>query len=211
MNPPLVRLVAALPSTIVGYTADWSGFYEHVGTRPEFDMGEDVVAANGRQSMLHFRLARWACIPFSLLGAWICFAWARDLFGHAAGIFAVSLWCFSPMVLGHASMIAPDAHATSLGLAACDMRSELIRHGNNLKCGRDTVFATFNRLSGNRRLFLMLVSMWLVLNAILWFGPTVWEEDAHQKLSDWRLEQDAACYETHLVDGAGDSSFAANG
>ena len=119
VNPPLVRLVAALPSTIVGYTADWSGFYEHVGARPEFDMGEDFVAANGRQSMLHFRLACWACIPFSMLGAWVCFAWARDLFGNAAGGFAASLWCFSPMVLGHASMIAPDAHATSLGLAAC--------------------------------------------------------------------------------------------
>lgn len=119
VNPPLVRLVASLPATLLGYTEDWSGYYEHVGARPVFDMGEDFIAANERDSLLYFRLARWSLIPFSLLGAWICFAWAQALFGDAAGLFAATLWCFSPMVLGHASMIAPDAHATALGLAAC--------------------------------------------------------------------------------------------
>ncbi len=119
VNPPLVRLVASLPTALAGYQADWSGYYEFVGARPVFEMGEDFIAANGRRSMLYFRLARWVCIPFSLLGAWVCFAWARDLFGNASGLMATTLWCFSPMVLGHASMIAPDAHATSLGLAAC--------------------------------------------------------------------------------------------
>ncbi len=119
VNPPLVRLAASLPVALLGYAEDWSGYYEHVGARPVFDMAENFITANGRDSLLYFRLARWALIPFSLLGAWICFAWARDLFGDAAGLFAATLWCFSPMVLGHASMIAPDAHATALGLAAC--------------------------------------------------------------------------------------------
>lgn len=119
VNPPLIRLVSSVLVTLVGYEEDWSGYYEHVGARPVFDMAEDFVAANGRRSLFYLRLARWSLIPFSLLGAWVCFAWARDLFGDLAGLMAASLWCFSPMVLGHASMIAPDAHATSLGLAAC--------------------------------------------------------------------------------------------
>lgn len=119
VNPPLIRLVASVPATLLGYEEDWSGHYEHVGARPVFDMAEDFVTANGRSSLLYFRMARWALIPFSLLGAWVCFAWARDLFGDLAGLMAATLWCFSPMVLGHASMIAPDAHASSLGLAAC--------------------------------------------------------------------------------------------
>lgn len=119
VNPPLIRLVAAIPASIVGYEVDWSAYYEHVGARPVFDMGEDFIAANGRDWLRYCRLARWALIPFSLLGAWVCFAWARDLFGKASGLMAATLWCFSPMVLGHASMMAPDAHATSLGLAAC--------------------------------------------------------------------------------------------
>ncbi len=119
VNPPLIRLISSIPTTLVGYEEDWSGYYEHVGARPVFHIAEDFIAANGRDSLLCIRLARLSLIPFSLLGAWICFAWARDLFGAASGLFAATLWCFSPMVLGHASMIAPDAHATSLGLAAC--------------------------------------------------------------------------------------------
>ncbi|MEM9366993.1 MAG: glycosyltransferase family 39 protein [Planctomycetota bacterium] len=119
VNPPLIRLVASIPVTLAGYEEDWSGYYEHVGARPVFDMAEEFVTANGRSSLLYFRLARWSLVPFSLLGAWVCFAWARDLFGDQAGLMAATLWCFSPMVLGHGSMIAPDAHATSLGLAAC--------------------------------------------------------------------------------------------
>lgn len=119
VNPPLIRAAASLPAVLCGYAPDWSGYYEHVGARPIFGMGEDFIAANGRRSLAYFTLARWACIPFSVLGAWVSFSWARDLFGGSAAVMACALWCFSPMVLGHASMIAPDAHATALGLAAC--------------------------------------------------------------------------------------------
>ena len=63
-------------------------------------------------------VARWACIPFSILGGYICFRWARELYGVAAGIFALILWCFCPYVLGHASLFTPDAHAAAIGIAA---------------------------------------------------------------------------------------------
>ena len=31
---------------------------------------------------------------------------------------AAALWCFSPYILGHAAVIAPDAHAAAMGVAA---------------------------------------------------------------------------------------------
>jgi 4-amino-4-deoxy-L-arabinose transferase-like glycosyltransferase len=45
--------------------------------------------------------------------------WARDLYCRAAGLLACAIWCFEPTILGNASLITPDAHATALGLAAC--------------------------------------------------------------------------------------------
>lgn len=119
VNPPMVRSIATLPVLLTDYDEDFSGFADYPGARSEFSMGEEFIQKNGRKSLWMFTLARWACIPFSILGAIICFAWARDLFGNASGLMAAALWCFSPMILGHASMIAPDAHATALGLAAC--------------------------------------------------------------------------------------------
>lgn len=119
VNPPLVRMVAALPVMAAGYKEDWNGFFEGPGVRPEMELGEDFVAANGERSYFLFMIARWACIPFSWLGAVVCFLWARDLYGRPAGVIAASIWCFEPNILAHASLITTDAHATALGLAAC--------------------------------------------------------------------------------------------
>jgi len=45
VNPPLVKLVAALPVMAVGYNEDWRGFSKGPGVRPERIMGEDVIKA----------------------------------------------------------------------------------------------------------------------------------------------------------------------
>jgi len=119
VNPPLVRMVAALPVMAAGYREDWSSFYEKTGSRPVFSMGEDFVAANGERSFFLFMVARWACIPFSWLGAVVCYLWARDLYGRPAGVFACAIWCFSPNILAHASLITADVGGTALGVAAC--------------------------------------------------------------------------------------------
>jgi len=119
VNPPLVRMVAALPVMTADYEQDWSGFHDGPGARPVFAMGEDFIAANGERSFFLFMIARWACIPFSWIGGIVCYLWARDLYGRPAGVLACALWCFSPNILAHASLITADAHATALGLAAC--------------------------------------------------------------------------------------------
>ena len=119
VNPPLVRMVAALPVMAVGYEEDWSGFFDGPGARPVFGMGEDFVAANGPRTFFLTMIARWACIPFSWLGAIVCYLWGRDLYGRPSGLFAAFLWCFSPNILAHASLITADAGGTALGVAAC--------------------------------------------------------------------------------------------
>lgn len=118
VNPPLSHMVAALPVLAADAKTDWSKFHDSPGARPVFAIGEDFIAANGERSFLLFTLARWACIPFSLLGAYICFRWGAELYGTAAGLLALLLWCFSPNILAHAELVTPDIPATSLGVAA---------------------------------------------------------------------------------------------
>lgn len=118
VNPPLVRMVAALPILMVSHQEDWSSFDGDATTRPESTVGEDFVAANGRRSYLLFAMARWACIPFSLIGAIVCYLWARDLYGRPSGIMAMSFWCVEPNILAHASLISTDVGSTSLGITA---------------------------------------------------------------------------------------------
>ncbi len=118
VNPPLVRLVAAIPVVISQPETDWSDYSDLPTSRSEFPCGRRFIEKNGSRSLWLFALARWMCIPFSLLGAGMCYLWGRDLYGPAAGRLASVLWCFSPTILGQAQMITPDTGATSLGLAA---------------------------------------------------------------------------------------------
>jgi hypothetical protein len=118
VNPPLTRLLAAIPVVASRPKMDWKHFHGEPGGRPESQLGRDFAAANPECSQWFCTLARWMCIPFSWLGAWICFRWARELFSERAGLLALSFWCFSPNILGNAMLITPDTGATAFGLAA---------------------------------------------------------------------------------------------
>ncbi len=118
VNPPLVRMEAALPVLAQRPDTPWFKAALLPGMRSEFAIGGDLIAANGIRSFWLFSCARWACIPFSLLGAYVCLGWARALYGDAAGLLALVLWCFCPNILAHGSLITPDAAAAALGVAA---------------------------------------------------------------------------------------------
>src|SRR4029077_11746417 len=92
VNPPLVKLEAALPVLFTDFQTDWRSYTEDPTVRCEFPVGEDFVAANGPDSIRLFFLARLACIPFSLIGAYTCYRWASDLYGSNAGVVALVLW-----------------------------------------------------------------------------------------------------------------------
>lgn len=118
VNPPLVRMVASLPVLAAKPKTDWTLYGDELITRYEFSVGTHFVKANGKRTFWLFTIARWACIPFSLLGGYICFRWADQLYGDAAGLLALVLWCFSPTVIGNAQMVTPDAGAAAMGLTA---------------------------------------------------------------------------------------------
>ncbi|MBX3439237.1 MAG: phospholipid carrier-dependent glycosyltransferase, partial [Planctomycetaceae bacterium] len=119
VNPPLTHYLSAIPVILADYEEDWSGFYDSPGARPEFKMGEDFIAANGERSIWLFTIARWACIPISLVGGLFCFLWSRELWSsNLAGLISLTLWCFEPNILAHGELITPDCAATSFGLGA---------------------------------------------------------------------------------------------
>lgn len=121
VNPPLIRSIAALPVLVIPHQENWAQLASAKGTvsrRAEFGVGSDFVKANGVHSFFLYTIARWACIPFVLLAAYICFRWACELYGKAAGICAITVWCFSPLVLGFGTLISPDMGCTAPGILA---------------------------------------------------------------------------------------------
>jgi len=120
VNPPLVRMVATLPVMFSGIKLDnWPGVADNPELRLEWECAVRLVSQQGQRVLWYFTVSRWACVPFGIVGAWICFRWASRLYGSEAGLLAATLWCFSPGILGNAQLITPDAGAAALGTAAC--------------------------------------------------------------------------------------------
>lgn len=161
-SPPLVRMAAALPVLAVGFKTDWTALDEASGAQRATETGRRFVAANGRRSRWLYLLARWACIPFSLVAGSVCYDWARHLFGASAGLLALTLWCFSPTVLANAQMITPDTAAAALGAVACYLFWRWLREPNWVK----PVLAGLALGAA-----LLTTSVWLILY-LVW--PALW-------------------------------------
>ena len=119
VNPPLVKLVAALPVWAIGPEYNWTSLNDAPGARPEWRVGGDFIRKNGPYSFLLWTLARWMCIPFIWIGGWACFRWSAELHGVNAGLVALTLWCLSPNIIAWGATIGADAAAASIGLWAC--------------------------------------------------------------------------------------------
>lgn len=115
---PLVRMVAALPVLAVGAKEDWRVFDQSRLDKTEITAAIDFMQANGARVFWLFKLGRFACIPFSLVGAWVAWRWARELYGPWAGQLALSLYALCPNLTGHGALIMTDAPAAAIGLAA---------------------------------------------------------------------------------------------
>jgi hypothetical protein len=110
-------MVAALPVLAAQARVDWQHYQG--GSRPEFRVGYEFITINGERTWWLFTLARWACIPFSLLGGYVCFRWSTDLYGPVSGLVSLTLWCFCPNILAWGATINPDVGAAAVGVFAC--------------------------------------------------------------------------------------------
>lgn len=118
VNPPLVKVVAAIPVLVTGFNENWLRV-RRPPARTEMNVGIDFVAANQSRILWMTTLARWACIPFCVLGGAVCYIWSNRLFGSPCGWIALLLWCFSPTILGNGAVISADVASASVGVLAC--------------------------------------------------------------------------------------------
>jgi hypothetical protein len=119
VNPPLTRLIAAAPVVVQNPTIEFFGGPPlPVATRMEWSIGQRFIELNPEKWQQYFILARWALIPVVSMGGWIVYRWSQQLYGGTAGLFALTLWCFSPALLAWGASIGPDAAAASFGVLA---------------------------------------------------------------------------------------------
>jgi hypothetical protein len=120
VNPPLTRMIAALPVTLFCEPdIDWTT-YRHspdkndAALRPEFSLGLGFARRNTENLRWYLFISRLACLPFWLIGGYFVRRWANELYGKWAGLTALALWCFSPNILTWGSFVMSDLPAPPL-------------------------------------------------------------------------------------------------
>lgn len=118
-NPPLVRLLFALPAVASGAPLDPRPYAPRAGTRtPDFMIANAFLDANRGRYVARFVAARAVVVALTAAGGWLVFLWSSRLFGGAGGLISLGLWATCPEVLAHGGLVTPDMGAAVLGLAA---------------------------------------------------------------------------------------------
>ncbi len=118
VNPPLFRMLAALPLLVDHPKIDWFSMTAPQA-RSEYVYAHNWIQDNLAQVPRQLRLARSVMLLFFLLGAWTIYRWSSKLYGKAAGWLALALWSLSPDVITYSATVAPDLPAAATGLFAC--------------------------------------------------------------------------------------------
>ncbi len=119
-NPPLVKLVAALPVVCAGVVTEplyTTGSWRLSDPSPT-TFSQWFAYFNAARYFELFRLARLTMPLFSVVGGLVVFAWSRRLYGVWGGLLSLSLWVFCPNVLAHGRLITSDAGAAAMGVMA---------------------------------------------------------------------------------------------
>ncbi|MEZ6057797.1 MAG: glycosyltransferase family 39 protein [Planctomycetaceae bacterium] len=162
VNPPLPRMLAALPVLFVGAEVDWQSIERGPQGRGDFQVGSDFITANGERAYTLYFLGRLPGILFSIIGALGCRAVGTRLFGPGVGLAAGVIWCFSPDILAHAQLITPDVPATAMGIVVTAAALRWLSTGRHLDAA----------LCG----YLMGMALLCKTTWILWLGflPGLW-------------------------------------
>jgi hypothetical protein len=104
LHPPLGRVMAALGPRLAGIR---SAGHDNVWLE-----GNSILYAGGRYDR-NLALARLGVLPFFLLAGIVVFAWARQVGGAGAAVFAVLLFTTLPPVLAHAGIATTDIAVTA--------------------------------------------------------------------------------------------------
>ena len=158
INPPLVRLWAAIPLAIGGATTSDDGARQEFG-----EIGKNFWNSNGERARFWFFLGRLMIIPCAALTGWVIAIWTRAWYGESAAIVAVLLWACCPTALANSAIVTHDMPLTAAWLVTLSL---LVRFAEK-PCWRRSL--QFGAALGIAILTKVTAIILIPLCVVLWF------------------------------------------
>lgn len=118
VNPPLVRMLAVLPTLRQHPVVDYSGLEYKPGNRVELVMGSRFAIDNASRYLSLVGASRSVIVIMSALCGILVYRWAGALWGKSAATISLAVWAFCPFVLANAIVATPDLGAAFFGASA---------------------------------------------------------------------------------------------
>ena len=107
LNPPLVKVLSALPLLALDPAIDTASPIENTGWFP-WVYGTGFMERNRPIYDRIFLFGRLPVIALGMLLGWVAFLWARELYGAEAGLVALFFLAFCPPLIAHAHLATTD-------------------------------------------------------------------------------------------------------
>src|SRR5215210_3704752 len=166
LNPPLIKVLSALPLLALDPSIDTASPVESTGWFP-WVYGTGFMERNRPIYDRIFLSGRLPVVALGMLLGWVAFLWARELYGDEAGLVALFLLAFCPSLVAHAHLATTD-----VGFAAFTVLALWTFHRFVLRptparlvlCGVALGLAQLAKMSA-----LLLYPLFLLLAAVAFF------------------------------------------
>ena len=113
-HPPLIHIISAFPLLFMDIDIPLD-YERYIINNDPITLGQEIFyRANENSNIVFF----WSRLPFILLGIILgiyVYLWAKKLYGPKAGIFALLLYTFNPIIIGNTPLLLTDMSVTVFG------------------------------------------------------------------------------------------------
>jgi len=117
LNPPLVKVLSALPVLALDPAIDTASPVENTGWFP-WVYGTGFMERNRPIYERIFLFGRLPVVALGMLLGFLAFLWARELYGDEAGLVALFLLAFCPSLIAHAHLATTDVGFAAFAVLA---------------------------------------------------------------------------------------------
>ncbi len=167
-NPPLVKLLSALPLFLLHPAVDTAARVQNTGWYP-WVFGTDFMERNRAIYDRVFLLGRLPIVLLGVLTGLLVYRWSRELYGRGAGLVALTLFVFCPSIVAHAHLATVDLGSACFTVLALHRLDRYVRKPTwrrLLLCGLALGAAELAKFTG-----ILLYPIFLILMGVAMAAP----------------------------------------
>ena len=158
-----------------------------LATIPEDVWKETSVILRGQKIIglrtddLLLNACRFMLLPFGVILGVVIFRWSRALYGDAGGLISLTLYCFSPNLLGHAALVTPDVMLSCFAIFTAERLWRFAKTpswGNSILAGAGLGFTLLSKYTSLLLAVVLLIAdviYRVAIRQITWrSGASIW-------------------------------------